>query len=280
MIEMYLVGGAVRDRIMGVEPHDYDFTVVAESYEAMKFELDAIGIEIFQERPEFGTIRGRYPRKAKPNFPHLEAWNVERGPWRVVNGHAISSQDGLPPIEQPWTPQYFHDILLDGMAVDFVWARKEGPYSDGRHPDFVEPGSLYDDLARRDFTVNAIAMDSKGVYIDPFGGQADIASRCIRAVGDPKKRFFEDALRVVRALRFAVTKDFGIEYDTSAAMKNVAVLDALRDNIATDRIRMELHQMFSHNTIAALNVLHNCWPVSNVIFKDHDIWLKPTVEAH
>lgn len=276
MIEMYLVGGAVRDRIMGVEPHDYDFTVVAESYEAMKFELDAIGIEIFQERPEFGTIRGRYPRKVKPSFPHLEAWNVERGPWRVVNGHTISSQDGLPPIEQPWTPQYFHDILLDGMAVDFVWARKEGPYSDGRHPDFVEPGSLYDDLARRDQTMNAIAMDSKGLYIDPFGGQKDIEDQIIRAVGSPKDRLIEDALRAVRVIRFAVTKGFEIDPELGAALSHVQVLYNLEHNIAIERVREELEKAMKHDTIHTLDVLNEFKQLRRVVFRG-ELWLQPSL---
>lgn len=138
------------------------------------------------------------------------------------------------------------------LTADFVLARKEGTYSDGRRPDKVEPGTLMDDLARRDFTMNAIAKDADGSYIDPFNGRADIADRIIRAVGDPYERLAEDALRAVRALRFSVTKGFTIEKELREAMEYIDVLDSIVQNISDERIQQELSKMFRHHTIGSL----------------------------
>lgn len=115
--------------------------------------------------------------------------------------------------------------------------RAEEGYSDGRHPDHVRFGvSLQEDLARRDFTVNAIAWDGSRV-IDPFGGQADLSARLIRTVGDPSRRFQEDGLRILRALRFASALSFALEPDTLAAA--IRCRGALR-SVSEPRIKSEL----------------------------------------
>ena len=91
--------------------------------------------------------------------------------------------------------------------ADFVLCRKDGAYSDGRHPDRVEPGTLLDDLARRDFTMNAMAVDiENGKLYDPHDGRKDMEAETIRCVGVAEERFEEDALRILRAIRFAITK--------------------------------------------------------------------------
>jgi tRNA nucleotidyltransferase/poly(A) polymerase len=104
-------------------------------------------------------------------------------------------------------------------AVDFVLCRKDGPSSDGRRPDFVEPGTILDDLARRDFTVNAMALTDDGTLLDPHGGMVDLEARRLRFVGTPEDRLREDTLRAFRALRFAVTKSFSMSEDTILALK-------------------------------------------------------------
>ncbi|MFY9493161.1 MAG: HD domain-containing protein [Minisyncoccia bacterium] len=122
--------------------------------------------------------------------------------------------------------------------VEVTPYRKEESYSDKRHPDrviFTE--GVEEDLARRDFTVNALAMDSKGNIIDPFDGEKDIKSKIIRAVGEPEKRFEEDALRLMRAVRLAAQLDFEIESQTKSAIKSKA---GLLKMIAHERIRDEL----------------------------------------
>ncbi len=106
-------------------------------------------------------------------------------------------------------------VLLDGVTYECTTYRIEGSYSDSRHPDFVEfTGDIRDDLSRRDFTVNAIAAHPDGEFIDIFSGINDIENKIIRCVGNPKERFCEDALRILRALRFSATLGFKIEKST------------------------------------------------------------------
>ncbi|MBI4130619.1 HD domain-containing protein, partial [Candidatus Roizmanbacteria bacterium] len=120
--------------------------------------------------------------------------------------------------------------------------RSEGGYTDRRHPDKVTWGdSLEDDLARRDFTINAIAYNGKKL-IDPFHGQEDIEKKLVRAVGDPEKRFAEDALRLLRAIRIATELGFTIEEKTADAIKKQA---SLIKDVANERIRDELFKILA-----------------------------------
>ena len=139
--------------------------------------------------------------------------------------------------------------------IEVTTYRTEETYSDARHPDRVSfTTTLEDDLARRDFTVNAMGLKPKGMglgpwgmedteLIDPFGGQGDLKSKLIRAVGDPAARFGEDALRLLRAVRFAVTLGFTIEPATLAAIKTHAPAIS---RISQERIRDELVKMLLH----------------------------------
>lgn len=110
--------------------------------------------------------------------------------------------------------------VVDGSTIEITTFRSEAAYSDHRHPDSVTfARGLGDDLSRRDFTVNALAFNEKSGIIDPFGGRADLEKRLIRCVGEPSARFNEDALRILRALRFAACLGFSIEKQTAAAIK-------------------------------------------------------------
>ena len=114
-------------------------------------------------------------------------------------------------------------LISGGMAIEITTYRVDGAYRDHRRPDGVRfTGSLIEDLKRRDFTVNAIAYSPVRGLIDPMGGGADIENRLIRAVGDPSARFGEDALRILRALRFAARLGFSIEPATAAALTAMA----------------------------------------------------------
>ena len=107
-----------------------------------------------------------------------------------------------------------------GGPVEVTTFRTEGGYADGRHPDAVSfRATLREDLARRDFTVNAMALDRDGTVIDPFGGRADLAARLLRCVGDPALRFREDALRMFRAVRFSAQLDFALCDDLPPAIR-------------------------------------------------------------
>ena len=129
-------------------------------------------------------------------------------------------------------------VLEEGEPYEITTYRTEGPYSDSRRPDFVcFVPNLEEDLARRDFTMNAIAMDLQGNLRDPYGSADDIKSRLIRCVGEPDQRFQEDGLRVMRALRFAAVFGYEIEERTARAVhENRAMLD----RVAAERINTEL----------------------------------------
>ena len=129
-------------------------------------------------------------------------------------------------------------VLTDMGPVEITTFRTDGTYADGRHPDKVTfVPDIREDLARRDFTVNAMALAPDGTVIDPFGGREDLADRVIRCVGEPDARFHEDGLRILRALRFASKLDFEIE---SATAQCVIADRALLDGISRERVLSEL----------------------------------------
>jgi tRNA nucleotidyltransferase (CCA-adding enzyme) len=174
-------------------------------------------------------------------------------------------------------PEHFtvrgHDAELGD--VDFVLCRKDGPSSDGRHPDFVEAGTILDDLARRDFTVNAMARDAEGVLLDPHGGREDLEAGVLRFVGSAEDRLAEDALRAFRGLRFSVTKRFTLD-DTALAALQAMHAEAF-DAVSTNRMRDELHKMFATDTAASLAVLAKV-PLILEVALSRGLWLKPTLE--
>jgi tRNA nucleotidyltransferase (CCA-adding enzyme) len=138
--------------------------------------------------------------------------------------------------------------------ADFVLARKDSTTSDGRRPDFVEAGTLMDDLARRDFTMNAIARTIGGDLVDPFGGVADIENRVLRFVGDPEDRIREDGLRVIRGFRFMVMKGVTPTPLTGAAMASDLAVEMLA-KVSTERIRDEVDRMLAFDTRTTLDIL-------------------------
>lgn len=190
--EAYIVGGSVRDLLMGKDPKDWDLTTSANPEQ----------IQVLFERTvyenTFGTV----------------------GVVTEINDDILSSKP---------------DSL---KIIEITPYRTEGEYIDGRHPksvSFVQ--SLEEDLSRRDFTINAIAYDPVSDSIkDPFFGQKDIKDKVIRTVGDAQTRFKEDALRLMRAVRFSAQLDFSIEMETQLAIK---VLHMKLSVIAVERIRDE-----------------------------------------
>ena len=180
--ETWVVGGCVRDHLMGNVPHDYDCCTAAEP-EAMQ--------ALFADR-------------------QLVLAGLKHGTVGVV------TEDGV---------------------VEITTFRTEGGYLDSRHPDWVKfVRDVKEDLARRDFTVNAMAYSPRRGLCDPFGGQADLKNGLLRAVGDPVLRFREDALRILRGLRFAARFGFEIEEVTRTAMHTeIAGLDTLaRERVLTE----------------------------------------------
>lgn len=129
-------------------------------------------------------------------------------------------------------------VVLEGQVYEITTFRTEGTYSDGRHPDSVEfVTDLKSDLARRDFTINAMAYAPRGGYVDPFGGRQDLENKMLQAVGDPVTRFREDALRILRGVRFALRFQLTPEEETLKAMLQLA---PTMEQLASERIYAEL----------------------------------------
>ena len=179
----YLVGGCVRDDLMGISPQDFDLCTAA---------LPEQTAAVFAGIPQDLT-------------------GVRHGTVK---------------------------LLMEGMEVEITTFRREGSYRDNRHPDWVEfVPDIREDLARRDFTVNAIAYSPSRGYVDPFGGRADLQSGILRCVGEPERRFREDALRILRGMRFAARFGFLPEPATLDAMIGLA---PLTDALARERVYQEL----------------------------------------
>lgn len=142
-------------------------------------------------------------------------------------------------------------IISDGEPIEVTTYRVDGTYSDGRHPDSVIFSSnLTEDLSRRDFTVNAVAYSPRDGFVDMFGGCDDIRQRIIKCVGEPDRRFGEDALRILRALRFSSVLGFSVEQDTSESIhRNKRLLG----KVAVERITSEFFKLICGKN--AVNIL-------------------------
>lgn len=159
-------------------------------------------------------------------------------------------------------------------GVDFTLCRKDGFYSDSRHPDTVQIGTIYDDLARRDFTVNAIAKTETGHLIDPHGGQKDLTNMVLRAVGTPLDRFTEDPLRLLRAVRFHIVRGFELDEEIKDILFGYAIVNKLH-TVRKERIYEELIRCFEHDSWGTLKFFQEFWMVEQVIFRDIGIRVSP-----
>lgn len=162
-------------------------------------------------------------------------------------------------------------VLLEDKPIEITTFRIDGDYLDGRHPKEVAfTNDLNEDLARRDFTINAIALDQDGVIIDPFGGLDDIQNKLIKAVGDPDLRFDEDGLRILRAIRFAGQLNFRID---EATFKSIGNQKGKLTEISTERKRDEIEKlMLAPNANFGLDALYQSQlyqylPTSQVAFE-------------
>lgn len=166
---------------------------------------------------------------------------------------------------------------IDNEDVDFVLCRKDGEYTDGRRPDYVVAGTIFDDLARRDFTMNAIAVDEDGNILDPYDGMRDIRRGIIRCVGDTRTRFEEDSLRILRAFRFSITKNFEMDIEVAHCLQDLDMINSLK-NVSEERIREELQKCFHFDTLETLQQFEGFPCLRDWIFSNSntDIWLSTT----
>ncbi len=184
--EAFIVGGCVRDSLMGITPHDWDICTSAKPEQIKKcFEE----FNTFDSGIKHGTI----------------------------------------------------SIVIDKEIYEVTTYRIDGEYTDNRHPESVIfTDDITKDLARRDFTINAMAYNDEKGLVDPFNGQVDLQKQVIKCVGNPDNRFNEDALRIIRALRFASAYGLDIEEETSVSiLKNAHLLN----NIAVERIAVEFNKL-------------------------------------
>jgi tRNA nucleotidyltransferase (CCA-adding enzyme) len=228
-MKMYEVGGCIRDEIIGVPSKDIDFSVVldeAEHFNPHSWEVyDPFKVMVDKLKAEGFKIHVEHP-----------------------DFFTVIAQF---PRDHPKYPR---------VNADFVLARKESNY-DGRKPGTVEVGTLADDLARRDFTMNAIARDMHGNFIDPYFGRAAIANRRIEAVGDAQARMDDDALRAIRAMRFSITKNFHIMDDVRKAMESHSVIQKITDGtVSAERIAKEVEKMVRYDTIASI-ITFSAFPI-------------------
>ena len=160
-------------------------------------------------------------------------------------------------------------VMIDSHPIEITTLRRDGEYSDSRHPASVSfTDSLKEDLARRDFTVNAMAYSDRDGIVDPFGGRADIENSIIRCVGDPEKRFSEDALRILRMLRFSSVLGFTPECKTAEAARKLA---SGLTRISRERVRDELVKLLCGKNV--LPVLSDFADIISVIIPE----LKPCI---
>lgn len=233
-MKFYRVGGCNRDEILGIRTKDVDFAV--DMTEDFKGDLKALDM--------FEVMKAKLISDGFEEFvntPDKFTWRA-----KVPAGHPLEAET---------------------RVADFVMCRKEGPYSDGRHPDFVVMGDLFDDLARRDFTVNAIAKDIDGNFIDPHGGLKDLEDRVLRFVGDAEQRIREDGLRVIRGMRFHVTKGLEFAPETIEAFQSDFAAECLgRPSISHETMRDELVKMFKVDTMLTLELFNTFPKLIPVIF--------------
>jgi tRNA nucleotidyltransferase (CCA-adding enzyme) len=253
-MKLYAVGGAVRDHFRGMHgSNDFDFAVEAESYDAMFLGLRERGLHVWQERPEFVSIRGRMPLDSLGEFAHLFPKDLYEG-------------DGA-------NRKYF-------INADFTLCRKEAQYFDRRHPSEVTPADLLTDLSRRDFTMNAIAIAEDGTVIDPFDGRRDIEDRVLRTVGKAVDRFQEDPLRMLRALRFSSTMRLWMASDIYYAMRDMDNYHLLT-LLPVERVANELQIALRSNWAHVMRLLVIEFPGIGRTLKDSwpQLWFKPTTEG-
>lgn len=232
----YLVGGAVRDELLGIKSKDLDYVFVFDNIDKTQtaeecfndmYNLIQERGEIFLSTPSCYTIR----------YKDKETKEIK----------------------------------------DVVMARKEIGYISGTRTPIIVPGTLYDDLERRDFTLNALAKDDDGNIIDFFNGMEDLKNRVLRTPLPTEVTFNDDPLRILRSIRFSITKGFTIPSQMALVIERYNYDEKMRV-VSTERIREELYKCFKQDTLETLRILNEFPGLRNYIFSNGGLWLKPTTE--
>ena len=243
-MKIFEVGGCVRDEILGVNSKDIDFTVVLDNTDQSVDEGWDQMVSFLKEEGYQIFLETKDCFTVRAKFPV---------------GH-----------------------VNEGLVADFVMARKEVGYVLGTRKPILELGTLYDDLIRRDFTVNALAKDMDGNIIDHFDGVEHLKKGLLVTPLNPMKTMMDDPLRILRALRFSLTKDLEVHTDIMESMKQPDILDKLKKTVSQERIREEITKMMMCDTIKTIKLLVDIdrdyiKGFLDIVFKD-TMWLKPTTE--
>jgi tRNA nucleotidyltransferase/poly(A) polymerase len=246
MFKFYEVGGCVRDEILGLKSKDIDYVAVPS---------DGLLIDV---------------SSAHDMFDILETHLKEEG-FEIF----LSTPDCFT-VRAKFPKGYKYQ----GVA-DFVMARKEIGYIPDTRQPIIVPGTLYDDLERRDFTLNALAKDDNGEIIDYFDGMLALENKVLVTPLDAKVTMMDDPLRLLRAFRFSITKGFTISTEIWETCLMDGIVEKLDKVVSQERIRDEVFKMMKHDTLKTLELFERIRLVNpNIltIMFGKGIWLKPTNE--
>ena len=246
MFKMYEVGGCVRDEILGLKPKDVDYVVVPSESLLEKYK-DAY--EMFVVLESYLTNEKFEIFLSTPSCFTIRA-------------------------KFPKSHKY------QGVA-DFVLARKEVGYVPDTRQPIVVPGTLYDDLERRDFTLNALAKDEDGNIIDYFDGMWALENEMLITPLEARVTMMDDPLRLLRAMRFSITKGFTISPRIWETLLMDGVIEKLEKVVSQERIRDEVYKMMKHDTLKTLDLFEKIKytnPKLLEIIFSRGLWLKPTTE--
>lgn len=248
--KFYEVGGKIRDELLGLTNKDVDY--VAVPTEAVYSKIHPCEAQLSPARLMFKALKS-----------YLEEQKFEIF---LVTPECYTIRAKFP-----------EGYKYQGVA-DFVMARKEVGYVPGTRIPIVEPGNLYDDLSRRDFTVNAMAKDpDTGEIIDYFNGKTHLARRLLVTPLDPITTFDDDPLRILRGIRFSITKRLLVSQDMWQVMKSYDYFNKM-PVVSEERIREELTKCFKCNSSLALGWLSELTELRDYIFTKTSLWLKLTNE--
>lgn len=247
--KFYEVGGKIRDELLGLTSKDVDYVAVP------------IDLLLNSNLVTFEAI------SAESMFKLLEKeLRDEKFEIFLITPDCYTIRAKFP-----------KDYKYQGVA-DFVMARKEVDYISGTRTPIVEPGTLYDDLSRRDFTVNALAKDpDTGEIIDFFGGLEDLKRKVLKTPLDPHTTFDDDPLRILRGIRFEVTKGLKIPRKLRGLIQSYSYKEKM-GVVSQERIRDELFKCLKHDTSQTIKILQEFTNLSDYIWANTDLWLKPTSE--
>ena len=246
MFTFYEVGGCVRDEILGLKSKDIDYVAVPS---------DDLLKDISSAHTMFGILE---------EYLKVEGFDIF-----LVTDSCFTIRAKFP-----------QGHKYQGVA-DFVMARKEIGYVEGTRQPIVVPGTLYDDLERRDFTLNALAKDEDGTIIDYFEGMWALENKILMTPQTAWVTMLDDPLRMLRAFRFSITKGFTISPRIWETLLVDSIVEKLEQVVSQERIRDEVYKMMKHDTLKTLELFERIRIINPKILEimfGRGMWLKPTTE--